>query len=352
MIVLIRADATLEIGTGHVMRCAALGMRLLARGAQVHFVCAPLQERLRDWLRDQGFVLTVLADSEAATWRADLAATSKIISQVSPNGPVDLLVVDHYRLTCEWEDGLRSHVRRILVIDDLANRKHNCDLLLDQNLHDNANKRYEHLLPEGTIQFLGPQYALLRSEFDTPGLLRERNGKLKRLLVFLGGTDPGNQTAKVVDALRKLGDPALASTLVLGPAHPNRDMIHGCVAGLQHVTVLDATDRMSQLMADADLAIGTCGIAAWERCWLGLPSLVVITAENQREDAEILHRMGAVVNLGDAKDVFADDWFRELKHAIEQPRCMQTMGTCARQVMAGRHAALTKLEGALLNGMH
>jgi UDP-2,4-diacetamido-2,4,6-trideoxy-beta-L-altropyranose hydrolase len=349
MIVLIRADATPEIGTGHVMRCAALGTRLTGKGARVHFVCAALPENLRAWLHGNSFGLSVIDGVDTSGWRADLAATARIAARI---GPVDLLVVDHYRLAREWETGLRGQVRRILAIDDLADRAHDCDLLLDQNLHDHADTRYAHLLPAKAMQFLGPQYALLRTEFDAPDLVRARDGNIKRLLVFFGGTDPGNQTAKVIAALRNIGDRAPASTLVLGPAHPDRESIHACVAGLQNVTVLDTTDRMSQLMAEADLAIGTCGIAAWERCALGLPSLVAVTAENQREDADILHRIGAVVNLGDADAVSAEHWQRELELAITQPRRIQNMARCSQQVMAGRHKALMEFERILLNDLH
>jgi UDP-2,4-diacetamido-2,4,6-trideoxy-beta-L-altropyranose hydrolase len=348
MIALIRADATLEIGTGHVMRCAALGMRLRDRGALVHLVCVGLPGRLANWLRDQGFGLTVLPAAEVTDWRADLAATKKVVEEI---GAVDLLIVDHYRLELEWERGMRPHVRRILAIDDLADREHDCDLLLDQNLHDHAETRYGNLLPKSAIQFLGPRYALLRTEFDAPGLERVRAGHIRRLLVFFGGTDPGNQTAKVIDALRRLGKRAPASTFVLGPAYPDRQAIHQSVASLPNVTVLDVTDQMSRLMAEADLAIGTCGIAAWERCVLGLPSLVVVTAENQREDAEILHRLGALENLGEALDVSAEDWAKALERAIEQPDRMQAMGRSAQNVMLGREAAIAELDRVLIDSL-
>ncbi len=349
MNVLIRADATLEIGSGHVMRCAALGMRLMARGALVHFVCVGIPDRLADWLRDRGFGLTVLPVTGIDDWRTDLAATSEVVRII---GHIDLLIVDHYCLELGWERGMRPHVLRILVIDDLADRDHDCDLLLDQNLHEDAENRYKQYVPQGTVQFLGPRYALLRPEFDEHGLEHNRDGSVKRLLVFFGGTDPGNQTIKIIDALRALGSRAPESILVLGPAHPSRNAVHKSVANLPSAHVLDSTEQMSMLMAQADLAIGTCGVAAWERCALGLPSLVVVTAENQREDAEILHRLGAVEYLGDADEVSAENWERALRRAMDNPHRIHAMASSAREVMVGRHAALAELERTLVDGVH
>lgn len=346
--VLIRTDANLEIGSGHVMRCAALGMRLMARGAMVHFVCVELPERLEVTLRDLRFSVTVLEANDITDWRADLAATDKIARLI---GHIDLLVVDHYGLERTWEAGMRRHARRIFVIDDLANRGHDCDLLLDQNLHDDAYSRYVPHVPQGTIQFLGPQYALLRSEFDQPGLERTRDTSLGRLLVFFGGTDPGNQTIKVIDALRALGSLVPECTIVLGPAHPCRDAIHSSVADLPNVWVMDATDQMATLMAQADLAIGTCGVAAWERCALGLPCLVVVTAQNQLEDAKMLHHLGAVLHLGDADEVSAGDWEDAIRLALDDPDRIHSMGLAAAKVMAGRQASLAELERTLVDGM-
>ncbi|MCK9389362.1 MAG: UDP-2,4-diacetamido-2,4,6-trideoxy-beta-L-altropyranose hydrolase [Sulfuritalea sp.] len=331
------------------MRCAALGMRMKARGALVRFVCVGLPDQLTDWLRGRGFDVSVFAADNITDWRADLAATSEVARQV---GYVDLLIVDHYGLDFAWESGMRPYTRRILVIDDLADRDHDCDLLLDQNLHVDAQNRYKQHVPYGTIQFLGPRYALLRAEFDDGGLERARDGSVKRLLVFFGGTDPGNQTIKVVDALHALGSRAPESTIVLGPAHPYRDVIHMSVINLPNVQVLDATDRMSMLMAQADLAIGTCGVAAWERCALGLPCLVVVTAENQREDAEILHRLGAVEHLGDADEVNAENWENAIRRAMDERDRIQAMALAARDVMVGRRAALAELERVLVDGMH
>ena len=348
MIVLVRADATAAMGTGHVMRCAALGMRLMARGATAHFVCAGLNAELGKWLIDRNFGLTSLPHPDAFGWRKDVAATGEVARRL---GHIDLLIVDHYGLEQQWEQAIRPYVCRILVIDDLANRNHDCDYLLDQNLRDDSILRYARCVPHGSQQFLGPQYALLRPEFDEADLERTRDGNVAHLLVFFGGTDPGDQTLKVLDALRALGQMAPRSVLVLGPAHPHRDIVYERAAGLAGVQVLDATDQMARLIAQADLALGTCGVAAWERCALGLPALVVVTAENQREDAEILCRLGAVRHLGDADGVSAEQWTSALQEVMDSPDCVRSIGIAAREVMMGRQAALAELEETLVDGI-
>jgi UDP-2,4-diacetamido-2,4,6-trideoxy-beta-L-altropyranose hydrolase len=173
-----------------------------------------------------------------------------------------------------------------------------------------------------------------------------------RLLVFFGGTDPGNQTINVIEALRALGARVPESTIVLGPAYPYRDAVHKSVVNLPKVQVLEVTEQMAMLIAQADLAIGACGQAAWERCALGLPSLVVVTAENQREDAEILHNLGAAEYLGYTAEVKAEKWESALRRAIENPLYLQAMAIAAYKVMVGRQAALAELIRTLVDGMH
>ena len=345
-VVLIRADANMSIGTGHVMRCAALGMRLLKHGTIVHFVCAGLPDSLAEWLRIHGFRLTVIPESEIINGQDDFEATGRVALRL---GKVDLVVVDHYGLDRQWETEMRQYCRRIFVIDDLADRNHDCDLLLDQNFHENAEQRYSGRVPVNARQFLGPKYALLREEFNRPDLGRVRSGSINRLLIFFGGTDPGAQTIKLISALKYLGEEAPSASIVLGPMNPYKKSVLADTRGLVGVTVIESTDRISALMSEADLAIGTCGIAAWERCALGLPCLVVITADNQREDAEILHRLGAIRNLGNAEAVSASDWAREILLTMRDAARLQAMSLAAYAVMDGRFDAAAELESALFH---
>ena len=342
--VLIRVDADSEIGTGHVMRCEALAHRLICRSFQITFACASLPDSLEKRLRGIGARIIRLPPMH--DWRSDLYA----IRYASP-AMVDLLIVDHYRLDRRWEQSMRSRARRILVIDDLADRDHDCDLLLDQNLHHNAYLRYLSRVQPETRLLLGPRYAILRGEFYDPRLFRRRDGGMKRLLVFFGGADPGNQSLKVIEAIRMFGDAPFETTIVLGPTHPDPDSVMRAATGLKELTLLGATCEMGLLMSQADLALGTCGIAAWERCALGLPSFVTITADNQREDARLLDSLGAVICLGEANSVGPLDWFKVLRHAWEGAIDLASMTRASTEVMAGWREAAIELDRSLCDAM-
>ena len=347
MRVLIRADATIAIGTGHIMRCAALGLRLKESGCTIHFACAALPTGLKEWLVVRGIHVHMISNPMPSDVGNDLRQSVNLARLI---GFVDLLVVDHYGLGRDWEQGMRPFVRRILIIDDLADRDHECDMLLDQNLRRDASTRYRNRISPEARQFLGPRFALLRQEFDNDALMRTRDGTVNHLLVFFGGTDPGNQSLKVIDALRLLANSDVQTKLVLGPAHCDRDSVHAKAVGLKGLTVLDTTDRMSLLMAEADLAIGTCGVAAWERCSVGLPSIVVVTADNQREDAELLHAMGAIENLGDVDDVSGYRFASVLNDLLVDAARVREMGTRSASVVAGRSKAIAQLVEELLDG--
>jgi UDP-2,4-diacetamido-2,4,6-trideoxy-beta-L-altropyranose hydrolase len=343
--VLFRVDASANLGTGHLMRCAALALRLQNKGVEIHFACIHFSEALISLLRSRGYFVQVLSNSVIDDWQIDLYETQVIAKNISP---VDLLVVDHYFLSYEWEHGMRHYARRILIVDDLANRVHDCDILVDQNLHENALHRYDLFVPKNTKQFHGPRFAFLHPEFDNKSLQRLRDGRLNNLLVFFGGVDQTNQCHKVIDALQLLEDCMPETKIVLGAAYPKKEAVHLYAKNIEQLIIIDHTDLMPELVSRADLAIGTCGVAAWERCVLGLPSLVVVTAENQREDAQILDYLGAVRYLGNALDVTAAQWAHELSVLKNDPKQLQKMSARSLAVMKGREEAILELEVALL----
>lgn len=357
MLVVIRADASLEIGTGHVMRCLALAESLRSKGAECFFVCREEDGHICDVVEARNFRCVRLPkaanDARAgAGSNAGFAAFQEIdarqtIAAVDSCGRnPDLLVVDHYRLDRSWESLVRACVRRIFVIDDLADRMHDCDLLLDQNLHDSPGIRYAGLVPEGAKVFVGPEYALLRPEFGgVPAVTRTRG--LIRMLSFFGGADSTNESLKVVEALRSMGASAPQTEIVLGPANPHANTVLDAARGVACLNVIRQTDNMAGLMREADLGLGTCGVAAWERCCAGLPSLVVVSADNQRDDARILHSLGAVRNLGDAAGVGAQRWARGIRDLQNDPSALTAMSIAAASVMRGRGEAASRFEGAL-----
>jgi len=360
MRVVIRVDASIDIGTGHVMRCLTLAKILRGKGSEIFFVCREEEGHLCDAIQAAGFHCSRLPKASTELQReapvagaaGDITAFSGMDARQtcaaieSCGANPDLLVVDHYMLDESWESALRPYVGRIFVIDDLANRVHDCDLLLDQNLHDSPGSRYFGLVPANAQVFIGPKYALLRPEFSFARAI-PRIGALRRMLVFFGGVDPTNEASKIIQALQSMGSTAPETDLVLGSANPHRGRVLNAAVGLTCVRVHGQTDDMAGLMREADLGLGTCGLAAWERCSLGLPSLVVVNADNQRDDARILNAMGAARNLGEAVRASAERWASEIRDLQGDPASLAAMSIAAQSIMQGRTEAMGELEVAL-----
>ena len=320
MLVASATDASLEIGTGHVMRCLTLAHALSERGAQCRFVCRELPGHLFDDIRLRGYEVFVLPAPSAGlslpatpvhvSWLGVPATIDAQQTREALGEGVDWLVVDHYALDVNWESKLRSFCRRLLVIDDLADRSHLADLLLDQNLGRIAAD-YDALLPAGCRRLIGPTYALLRPDFAAcraHSLARRQGGGLHQLLVSMGGVDKYNATGAVLELLPQCLLPADCHVVVvLGPHAPWRSSVEIQVAGLPWSAQLCvAVSDMAKLIANSDLAIGGAGASAWERCCLGLPTLTAVLAANQRAGAAALQAAGCVEMLGDVATGFPD----------------------------------------------
>lgn len=312
MKIIFRADASIQIGSGHVMRCLTLADRLRERGATVHFICRELPGHLGGLLVDKGYPVGWLpapgSDDPAipthtahsawlgVPWQADAEQPRAMLAGLPE---VDWLIVDHYALDRTWEAQMRPLVERIMVIDDLADRPHDCDLLLDQNLYPNLEHRYDNLVPTDCRKLLGPRYALLRPEFgEARKTLRVRDGSIRRILIFFGGSDPTNETTKALEAIRLLDRPDINVDVVVGETNPHKEKVKTLCATLPNVIYHCQVSNMAELMAAADLAIGAGGATTWERCCLGLPSVVCIIADNQVEMTNALANDGCLLSLG------------------------------------------------------
>ena len=292
-----RADASVQIGTGHVMRCLTLADALMKRGAQSIFICRPHAGHLLDLVKQRGHEAIALppaddsfiapADPAHAKWLGtDWLSDAKQTQQTLGDQVVDWLVVDHYALESRWEKTMRSKAQRIMVIDDLADRPHDCDLLLDQNLGRQAQD-YNRLLSPHTPTLIGPAYALLQPEFAQwrdNSLQRRTHPQLKNLLITMGGVDKDNATGQVLAALQSCSLPAnLGVTVVMGPYAPWLAQVQTQAAQMPWRTeVLVGVNNMAKLMAESDLCIGAAGSTSWERCCLGLPALQLVLAANQK----------------------------------------------------------------------
>lgn len=193
----------------------------------------------------------------------------------------DWLIVDHYALDEDWESILRASATRILAIDDLADRQHDCDVLLDQNLYLNAESRYDGKVPQACRLLLGPRYALLREEFARArAVLKARSGAVHRILVFYGGVDATNRTEFAIEALIIATIHGACVDVVIGKDHPRRKQIEAACGAAAYALHIQ-TSRMAELMSAADLGVGAGGSATWERCCVGLPTLANSVAGNQ-----------------------------------------------------------------------
>lgn len=306
MRVAFRVDVSRQIGMGHFVRCLTLADTLKRRGAYTRFICRHLPGTLRRLLEPGRHGVVLLDAGTAAepmdelshsqflgtSQRQDAAATLKALT----DGSWDWLVVDHYAIDARWESMLRKAAEKTVVIDDIADRMHDCDVLLDQNLYPGMETRYHGKTPDRCQRLLGPHYALLREEFkEWRARVRPRTGPVRRVLVFLGGMDPHDLTGTTIAALHGM-DSALKVDVVIGTEHPQRVQIERMCAAHSYGCHVQ-TSQMAALMAAADLAVGAGGSASWERCCVGLASIVLAFADNQVHIARALQDAGACLFL-------------------------------------------------------
>lgn len=316
MKVALRADASLQIGTGHVMRCLTLADALAARGAQCHFLCRAHEGNLIDFIRTKDHTVHALPAPSVgaglpastsddgspapahhhwlgATQAQDIDACAPVLAALRP----DWLIVDHYALDARWERALAPQCGQLMVIDDLADRPHACDLLLDQTFGRAADD-YLPWVPPHCQPLCGSRYALLRPEFAALrpySLQRRAQPQLRHLLITMGGVDKDNATGQVLAALSHCALPANCEvTVVMGATAPWRAEVERQAQTMPWPTrVRVGVSDMAQLMADSDLAIGAAGATSWERCCLGLPTAMMVLADNQRHAAALLEEAEA-----------------------------------------------------------
>lgn len=324
--IVFRVDASVKIGTGHVMRCYTLAEALVQQGATVHFICADTMGHLAEWLAKKQMPVSLIASKSNSLEDARLTQQALEAASLQP----DWIIVDHYGLDSSWEKQMRP--TRIMVIDDLANRPHDCDLLLDQNYYLNAEQRYGKFIPESCRQLLGPQYALMRPDFvrERKALAQNENhgvrqGRIKTVLVFLSGSDSSNETMKCLRAIAGIKRQRWDIQVVIGSINPFREQVETFCKQYPNMTLHCQVDSMASLMAKADLAIGAGGVTTWERLALGLPSIVLMIAENQVELTKAVESQGLVLNLGKADEVSVEDIQNALIQCAKNPGLLREM---------------------------
>lgn len=311
---ILRADASLEMGTGHVMRCLTLATALSAKGHDCHFICRDHKGHLAEMIKRCGFKLTLLTSIEISVNNTSALSHARwlgctqeqdakqVLSLIEGLGcAIDGLIVDHYALDAYWESQLRVRVAQLVVIDDLFDRHHDCDILINQNL-GSSKAQYKTLVPSDCLILAGIAYAMLRPEFARlrpQSLLKKSHAHTKQLLITMGGVDPDNYTGNILKALECCDCSVFSKiVVVLGGTAPHIKSVEALAASLSvDVEIKVGVSNMAEIMSDADVAFGAAGSTSWERCCLGLPTLLFVIADNQVKLAELLARHNAAMRV-------------------------------------------------------
>ncbi|MDN5249892.1 UDP-2,4-diacetamido-2,4,6-trideoxy-beta-L-altropyranose hydrolase [Betaproteobacteria bacterium LSUCC0117] len=337
MIVLLRAAASEKVGNGHLIRCINLAIQLRKLQVSCKFLCYNQETQVKKTLRKSQLEYITLDGEETSFSEAEknpngefkfydsqaIADFERHVEKIKP----DLLIIDDYNIDITYESIFRPHVGRLMVIDDLANRKHDCDILLDQNLFREQYERYQNLIPSHCITLYGPLFALLAEEYSTSRKSAViRSGAPKNILICFGGHDPYNLSEKILRGLLSISTECLNIHLAISSSNKNISSINAATEGAENVRIHFDLPSLQGLISTADLAFGATGITTWERCCLGLPSAIITFADNHVELAETLHELGFVFLIGhypSVDDAYLRDRLEYLLHKLDIRTCSE-----------------------------
>ncbi|WP_394221945.1 UDP-2,4-diacetamido-2,4,6-trideoxy-beta-L-altropyranose hydrolase [Alteromonas gracilis] len=343
MKIVFRVDGSAQIGLGHVMRCLTLASQFMPSNT-ITFVSRPLPTTLQKHIESVGIELITLPPSdcyEHATSASPVLDNSAQFNHalqcietlgLADNTLIDILFIDHYQLSAPFSEMMRRYCKNIVVIDDLANRRHNCDVLLDQNLYVDFESRYDQLVPEHCRKLLGPKFAILREEFYENKFPHRRKN---HILICFGGSDPSNLTERVADVLLALKSPHISADIVVGAAYSNVERLKEKVDALENVKLHVACSYMATLMKTATVMIGAGGSMHWERAICGIAGIVITLADNQIETTRCLHEKHCCVWLGKDGEVSNEELREAIEFAIVSPQKMRKIADNAAALLSG-----------------
>ena len=327
MVIVFRVDSSTIMGSGHLMRCLTLAKLMRNCGnVDIRFICRDLEGNISSVVSDNDFNLIMLPAAEYNTDLSSYAAwltvsqeqdadeTIDAIRSTSCDFQADYIIVDSYAIDEIWEKKLRPYTKKIFVIDDLASRKHDCDYLLDQTYGIEYSNKYDAVVPSHCVQFLGTSYSLLKSEYwnlrKEINLLRK---EINNVLVFFGGSDDTGETVKFLEALNKNNCEQYHFIVIIGGGNPQQEVIKAYCDEMDNVEFHCQVDNMEYYISICDLAFASAGVNTWERCVLGLPSVITVTADNQREISIKMREKNAAVILGSFETVTSEDYSKALR---------------------------------------
>jgi UDP-2,4-diacetamido-2,4,6-trideoxy-beta-L-altropyranose hydrolase len=349
MNIFFRVDASSKIGSGHVMRCLNLADQLKKKGANCKFICRNLKDNLIEKIK-KNHEITVLSTPKqynknlfkhkinsayfnylGVNWKDDARQTINALNKKK----VDWLIVDHYGIDKRWEKKIKSYVKKIMIIDDLANRYHDCELLLNQNLINNCSLSYQKLLPRNCTCLIGPKYALLNDEYKNKHkYILSRKGPVKRILIYFGSTDQNSLIKKCIKAFLKLNEKNIKLDIVVNLNIQKKLKNQKLIKKNKNIKFYNNLNSIAPLICKADLSIGACGISIWERCCLGLPSIVITIADNQKSIAKELHKRRLIHLIGHFDKVNVNLIFKILKQYINKD--LKTWSSTCKLVTDGK----------------
>jgi UDP-2,4-diacetamido-2,4,6-trideoxy-beta-L-altropyranose hydrolase len=325
-----RTDASKKIGSGHLLRCLSLAKTLRAQGNKCQFIIRKQQGNLIKKIKNENFEVAVLSNIKNiknsnsiysnlpnVDWNEDAKQTRNILKEKK----IDWLVLDHYGIDKRWEKKLRKYTGKIMVIDDLAKRSHDCDLLLNQNLSASLKKRYQKILPKNCNVLLGPEYALLQKEYaDLHLSAPPRIGPVKHILVYFGATDQTNLIKLIISAFLQLERKDIELEIIVGSNTRSKEIEKLKIFSKKNknIKLNNELKSLAPLILKSDLAIGACGSTSWERCCLGLPSLAITIANNQIPIAKELHKLELIRWLGHYDIITSNIIRQELEVSINR----------------------------------
>ncbi|MFG6207785.1 UDP-2,4-diacetamido-2,4,6-trideoxy-beta-L-altropyranose hydrolase [Pseudomonas retamae] len=353
MRVLIRADASPTIGSGHIARCLTLARVLKQQGSHVAFACRRLPGHRLDALSAEGFETFALPEryrdedplqaiESMLPWQFDIDALGQLLDG---QAEFDWIIVDHYGLDHHWQTAARRWAHRIAAVDDLATRRYSVDLLLNQNL-SGLSENYAPLLPAGCRTLLGPRYAMLREEFDCAAI--EIKPTARRVLVNFGGFDAAMQTHHAMLALADFNE--LQVDFVAGADNPAWAQMQALAETRPNWRLHSFVSDFYQRMTEADLFIGAGGGTSWERAALGLPTICIAVSNNQQANGEVMAAAGAHVFLGAREQVSIEQLRDAVGFVANNFYLRQSLAERSRQLVDGRGAerVAAALAGAVL----
>ena len=300
-----RCDSSVKIGSGHIIRCLVLANFLKKMGFNTTFISKEIEENLFDLIlnHNHGLIRLSKPKNNKNLWKNDAEEIFNKIKNFNSNK--DWMVVDHYYLNKAWEVKISSKVYKLFIIDDLCDRFHEGNVLLNQNYLPGIESQYKKILSSKTKILLGPKYAILSPEYRKARKFIKINkkNKIHRMIIFFGASDDQEQTIRCLSILAKLNLKELKIDVVVGLANKKKKSIREMTNKIDGAVLHVQIPSLCNLMKKADLYLGSGGTTTWERCCLGLPSIVISTGKNQVRSNENLYKQGVIEYLGKTDSV-------------------------------------------------